>query len=369
MKYCKNGFEYLYLDNYLGDVYICPWMVPEKTKIGNLLEQDLDEIWHGEVAEKFRDTFRNNSFCHCRPQACPHLQNNDLPKIEDEEEYIRLSQATKRPKNINIAYDYVCNQSCETCRAEVFIPPLGYKERMETIREKIAPYLDTAEQISMSGHGDPFASPYMMDILENLHPKNKDLTLVIETNGVFFDEEHWKKMEHLKDINIQVTVTTNSFDEFTYKHLSRGGNFNKLKANLAFISELRKKGYIKMFTNVLVVQDRNFREIPSFIEKTFAEFAFDNILLRPVYQWGTMPDEVFWFKDVLNPKHPYHAEYLEILQHPSLKDKRVYNFGGDTQHPCIDYPAKELLDPNFLNNLQALAQNFNNTVSSKEPGC
>jgi len=191
----------------------------------------------------------------------------------------------------------------------------------------------------MSGHGDPFASPYMMDILENMRPKN-NLTLLLETNGVFFDEAHWEKIEHLKDINICVHITTNSFDEFTYNHISRGGNYKKLMHNLNFVSELRRNGDIKHFSNVLVIQDRNFREIPFFIEKTFKNFSVDSIVLRPVYQWGKMEPDVFWFKDVLNPKHPYHAEYLEILEHPSLKDPRVYNFGGHTEHPAADYPAK-----------------------------
>lgn len=365
MKYCHYGFEYLYLDNYLGDVYICPWMEPEVCKIGNLLEKSLDEIWHGEIAENFRNMFRENCFKHCRSQACPHLQNNDLPEITDMDEYKRLTKTPDKPKFINLAYDFVCNQSCETCRTRVFIPPQGYKERMEIIREKIAPYLDTAQQISMSGHGDPFASPYMMDILENMHPENKNFALLIETNGVFFDEEHWERIKHLKDVNINITVTTNSFDEFTYNHISRGGNFNKLMHNLKFISELRKKGDIKNFTNVLVVQDRNFREIPSFINKTFNEYAVDNILLRPVYQWGTMNAEVFWFKDVLNPKHPYHQEYLEIMQHPSLKDPRVYNFGGGTEHPSVDYPIKPMIDQNALNDLKKLAEDFKKAAGLK----
>lgn len=339
MKFCSIAFTYLYLDNSYGDVYICPWMEPKKCKIGNILEQDLDEIWHGKIAEEFRNSIRQNDFKHCRPQACPHLQNNDLPIINDTEEYKNITTTADRPKSINLAYDSVCNQYCETCRKDVFIPQEGYKERMEKIRARIAPYLDTAEHISMSGHGDPFASPYMMDILENMRPKHH-LVLSIETNGVFFDEKHWNRIKHLKDITICVAVTTNSYNEFTYNHISRGGNFEKLMNNLKFISELRRNGDIKHFSNVLVIQDRNFREIPSFIEKTFNDFAVDNVVLRPVYQWGKMSDEVYWFKDVLNPKHPYHQEYLEILEHPSLKDPRIYNFGGHTEHPAVDYPVK-----------------------------
>ena len=63
------------------------------------------------------------------------------------------------------------------------------------------------------------------------------------------------------------------------------------------------------------------------------------MVLKPVYQWGTMDEDVYWFKDVLNPMHPYHEEYLEILKHPALQDPRVYNFGGETSHEARPFPG------------------------------
>lgn len=341
MKYCSRSYEYLYLDNDNGDVYICPWMEPGITKIGNILEEDIETIWHGEKAEYYRNLFREGCYKYCRPQACPRVQNNDLPKIDNEEKYIKLTKTAPRPKVINLAYDSVCNQHCETCRPSVFIPPKDYAEKMNKIRERITPYINTAEEISASGHGDPFASPYMMDLLSGLKPENSNFKILLETNGVFFDEEHWERIKHLGKYNLHVVLTSNSFDEFTYKHISLGGNYNKLMHNLEFIKTLRESGELKHYTSSFVVQDRNFREIPSFIERSLNEFGFDDVVLKPVYQWGTMPEKTFWFKDVLNPKHPYHAEYLEILQHPALKDSRVYNFGGDTVHPERDFYIDE----------------------------
>ncbi len=354
MKYCEFGFNYIYFDNFYGDVYLCPWMEPVKCKIGNILEQDFDEIWFGEKAEQFRNEFRQECFKHCRPQACPRIQNNDFTEI-DEKEFKELTKTPEYPTKINLAYDFVCNQHCETCRPNVFTVYGDYPQRMEKIRVKITPILEKAEMISMSGHGDPFASPYMMDLLENMHPTNKNLKLTIETNGVFFDEAHWAKMEHLKDLNIEVIITINSYDEFIYKHISLGGNFQKLMHNLDFVKTLREKNYLNKLTLTLVVQDRNFREIPSFIKTSLEEKGADGVLLRPVYQWGTMPETVFWFKDVLNPKHPYHQEYLEILQCEELKDPRVYNFGGDTVHPERDYPTPNIIDPETLASIQKLA--------------
>lgn len=135
---------------------------------------------------------------------------------------------------------------------------------MSAIQEKIAPYLDHAAFISGSGHGDPFASKYMMKVLENLHPANPNVKILLETNGVFFDEKHWQRIQHLKDFYLEIVVTINSFDKFTYEHVSRGGLYEKLMHNLDFMSQLRKKNYINVLTQSMVIQDRNFREIPSF---------------------------------------------------------------------------------------------------------
>lgn len=51
-----------------GRVRICGWT---DGTIGNLIEQDLDEIWKGEKAEIQRDAIRNGSFAFCRKTSCP----------------------------------------------------------------------------------------------------------------------------------------------------------------------------------------------------------------------------------------------------------------------------------------------------------
>lgn len=167
---------------------MCPWMEPNKGKIGNVLNDKIEDIVNSGYAEQLRESMHDQSFRYCRRVACPHLQNDDLPDLE-QQEYEELKKRAAYPTTINLAYDFVCNQSCETCRSSVFVPPVNYAEQMKKIREKIAPYLDTAELITASGHGDAFASPYMMEVLENLHPTNPDMKILLETNGVFFDED------------------------------------------------------------------------------------------------------------------------------------------------------------------------------------
>ena len=338
MKFCPRFYEHLDLDNFEGDVCICNWILPGRNIIGNLMIDDIDTIYNSEYANYLRSTMDDQSFRMCNVNACPYIQNENLELITPDD-YKNRKSIRYYPTKINLAYDLICNQSCETCRKEVFIPSADYDIKMRTIHSRISPYLDSAKYISASGHGDPFASKYIMEVLEKLRPQRSDMELGLETNGVFFDEVHWERIKHLSDIHLVVLVTSNSFDEFTYKHISRGGDYRKLMHNLQFISRLRENGYIKELQHAFVVQDRNFREIPSFIKRSFTDYAFDKVVLRPVYQWRNMDSDVYWFKDVLNPCHPYHAEYLEIMQDPTLKDQRVYKWGGDMLHEAHPYPG------------------------------
>lgn len=344
MHSCEFVHKHLLLDSFDGVVWLCQWMKRKQGIIGNIFKTPVLELWHGEKAQKIREKVSNGDFSDCRIEGCPYLQNKSLPDLSKEE--IQKIITPPSPKIINLAHDCICNQYCETCRPEKFIPPFNYSKQVNKINTIITPLLNEAETISLSGHGDPFASPYMLRLMQNMRPTSENLNIRLETNGVLFTEKNWNKISHLSDIRLNVSITVNSFDPFTYKYISRGGNYTQLMKNLDFISNLRKEHKIKKLHLGMVIQDRNFREIPAFIQTSFDKYCCDNVLLKPVYQWGTMSDEICWFKDVLNPLHPYHQEYLEIIEHPSLQNPKVYNFGGRMMHCARPYPNNTLKNIN-----------------------
>ena len=96
MMYCHRPFDYLYLDHYNGNIYLCQWM-EQNTTIGSLLNEDLDAMWHGEKAEALRNTIRDGSYSLCRMVACPWLQNHEL---KDEPEGTEAWQCVDSPKYI-----------------------------------------------------------------------------------------------------------------------------------------------------------------------------------------------------------------------------------------------------------------------------
>ena len=283
--------------------------------------------------------FRCGDFRLCNKVGCPYLQNNELPDVEYDKNDARW-RASDTPRMMCLAFDFTCNQACPTCRNGYFKPRAEYPQQVNTVIDKILPHACKARRVSGSGHGDTFASPYYMSFLERLKPESCDTQILLETNGVFFDETHWKRVEHLSKCHLTLVITTNSYNKEIYDQISVGGDLEKLKRNQLFMKKLRQEQKLRWTLNVMVVQEKNFKEIPTFIETSFNLYGFDEVQLRPVYNWGNLSEEEYWKKDVLNPLHPDHEEYVRIIKLPIVKDNpRVYNFAGETSHEAKPYPG------------------------------
>ena len=334
-RFCNRPFEHIHLDPN-GDVRMCSWM---DVKAGNLLESDLDEIWKGEQSDEIRKSILDGSFRYCRTVSCPYLENASLPEL-DEEVFAEKAVVLNAPVSFNIACDFTCNHSCPSCRSRIFVGDETYKNNLNKILNSIEPYIQKAMSISACGNGDVFSSPRMMQFLENLHPEDEKCSISIETNGALFDEKHWKRIEHLGNYNLGVAVTPNSFQKTTFMYLNGGHDtYQNVMSNLNFIKGLRRKNLVKRYEISMVLQDRNFWELPDFVNCCINEFEADIVTIKPLYHWFGLSEEMFWFKDVLNPQHPYHKEYLKMMKSPILLDSRVFFWGGKNLHESKEHPA------------------------------
>lgn len=196
----------------------------------------------------------------------------------------------------------------------------------------------------MNGGGEFLANPSFIEFLENLRPENDSFKLSFETNGVLFDEAHWQKFSHLGKYHITVTVTLNSLRKEVYRYLSGGfDHMDRVKKNLKFLSHLRRSGQINKLHVTMVVQECNFWEVPDYIN-TFTksdEYAVDEIVMKPLYKWWKMDEETYWFKNILNPMHPYHQEYLKILADDCWNDPKVYDWGCHNIREPMPHPLKQ----------------------------
>ena len=346
MKYCARPYNHLHFDPG-GNVRICSWT---DVNIGNILEEDIEDIWHGEKAEKFRESIADGSFRFCRKTSCPFLENDSLEDL-GKSEFIERAKVEKLPAQFNVANDFICNHSCPSCRENVFIPDEQYAQNMDKMEEVLLPLLNQATAISACGNGDLFASPYMMRLLQQVHPVDKSCRISLETNGALFNENNWKKISHLAEYGLYVAVTPNSYVKTTHYYLcGNHDSYDEVMKNLKFISELREQEIINRLEISIVLQDRNFLELPDFAVQSIEKFKADLVTVKPLYKWFALDEETYWFKDVLNPLHPYHQEYLNMMEHPALKNPKVYFWGAKNLHPAQKHPAylyKEIAD--YLN--------------------
>lgn len=317
MKLCTRPFEGIYITD--EEVKLCPWM---DIAVGEVLGKPIDELWKSETAEKIRDSIRDGSFRYCRKEECPFCASGELEDLPDE--IVKNFAASEDIEKVNVSYDIFCNHSCPSCRDCVFQPDEKYKEKMGRLKEWVLPIANKAKDIATCGRGDCFSSPFIMDFLKDLNPERENVEILFETNGVLLDEKHWNALEHLHKYKISLCVTPNSFERYTYRYLSGGhDNLEKTKANLKFVSKLRKEQKIACLKINMVVQESNYREIPSFIQTCLDEYEPDLIQIKPINFWFYMKEEDYWFKNVLNPLHPYHKDYLDVMSDPVLKNEKV----------------------------------------------
>ncbi len=335
MKICDLPFKGIHVCEG-GDVRVCGWTYE---CIGNLFEEDLYSIWHGEKAEKVRESIRNGSFSCCNKVACQYCANDSCDDLS-EEEFEKRAVVPDKPKIISNACDFICNHSCPSCRDKIFVGDKDYNDKISKISEMLLPYMNEAEMLLFSGNGDIFASPTSMEIFDKLDLVDDKCELMIQTNGVLFNQKMWEKIERFSKYSIQFTVTPNSFERQTYKYLSGGhDNLDKMIENLYFLRDLRKKNLIKKFDISIVVQDTNYKELPSFVKRCIEDFECDTVVIKPVYYWFALTPEQYWFKDILNPLHPYFNDYMEVLKDPILKHEKVYFWGAHDIHKAKEHPS------------------------------
>lgn len=339
MKFCDRPFRYAYLAPN-GEVWPCGWM---HCTIGNLYQQNLDEIWHSEAAEQARESILNGSFAFCRKTSCPFCERDELPDLT-EEEIKERAVPTEIPMDVTIANDRTCNIACTSCRTCLLPTDKEDRRKIDSALERLVPFANKMTSLDMNGQGEFLSNQSFINFLGKLHPKRKDFKISFETNGTLFDEAHWKYFSHLGDYDLSVTVTLNSLNPEVYRYLSGGFDYLERELdNLRFLSKLRREGKINSLTVTMVIQEVNCWEVPKYIQ-TFAhsaEFEVDKIQMKPLYNWFKMEPEIYWYKNILNPLHPYHKEYLKILADDCWNEPKVWDWGCHNIRKALPHPLEQ----------------------------
>ena len=321
-KVCRHGLNDIWVNENTGNVRMCGW---SNYFIGSLVENSIEEIWNGELAEEFRNSMLDGSYRYCNSSKCPYCANEQLDELMVD------YKVPEYPEFCSVSYQLQCNYKCKFCRSDYYKPCDCERDNYSKIEKEIIKLLPHLKTLSSNGAGEFFCSDSIIKVLTSEKLSEK-LKISIESNGSLFNRENWNKIKFLGNHELAVAITVHSFEEKTYQYLS-GTNLPILQIldNLKFISELRDKNIINRFEIATVVCERNFRQMPEFVEKCLNSFSMDTIRLRFFEPYGVMDVNTEWFYDIRNEYHPYHDEFVKVMSNPIFENSKVWRWQGETR--------------------------------------
>lgn len=332
MKICKQALYVQIIDG-IGTVRACGWA--GYYVLGNLRDQTMTEVFNSEAAKRFRKTLIDQTYDYCNEENCPYMANDIL-----EDQLIEIDEIPEYPQKISLAYDRRCNYHCTCCvsRCDDRMDPV-VQSRIENEIRKALPYVKT---FSANGLGEFFVSESMIKLVSEWNPDNiENAEFTLETNGSLFTPKNWEKIKNIGRAKLNVSVTVHSFDEAAYQYLSGTKiKIDTIIENLKFIKKLREEGQIDYLEIATVMQERNFRTLPEYIDRCLNEFGADQVRVRRFLPEKAMNENIEWFFDIRNPLHPYHQEYLEVMKDPVFNDPRVFKWTGNHLSNRGEIPAE-----------------------------
>jgi MoaA/NifB/PqqE/SkfB family radical SAM enzyme len=358
-RFCSRPFEVLVstqtnrwsaatqsIEQVMGESYLCDCVAWLPHSIGNVISAESpDAIWNSAGAQEIRRSILDGDFRYCSRTLCPAIVNDALPKRE-EVEAPRLraiiddnqTVLADPPRLLSLGHDASCNLACPTCRPAILMADREQNERLDRARDRvILPMLRGSHStgLRLTAWGDPFASRHYRSIIEALRgDEYRGVRLFLLTNGLLLTRKQWAAMPHLADRVVALSVSVDAATKETYEDVRRPGRWEVIEENLRFFGELRRAGNFVLddsgrdagdqgtgFGINFVVQIANFREMPAFA-RLGQEIGADYVGFQKYISFGHEGTS-YSDKDIASPSHARHAEFLEVLKHPNMRDPRV----------------------------------------------
>lgn len=139
------------------------------------------------------------------------------------------------------------------------------------------------------------------------------------SNGILLNSSNLQKLKkHFKKICINISIDAAS--ENTYNCIRRGGNWNILMNNLQNLSQMRRNKELEYIEIRMVVQKRNYKEIPDFIQMG-KKYCMDSVVFTKLLNWDMYSDEEYFDQAMLYPNGQIKPELEQILRTYALNEK------------------------------------------------
>ncbi|OGS13032.1 MAG: hypothetical protein A2234_09520 [Elusimicrobia bacterium RIFOXYA2_FULL_58_8] len=334
-KFCPGPFSDVQIHAGGKVTVCCPMGLPRQ--IGVLEETGLKGLWNSAAAQKIRQSVLDGSYRYCNHRVCDIIQREsllDYEQLTSEQQHIVDRQQVildHFPCSVMLAYDASCNLSCPSCRTGKKCFTEGSPEHAESKRltgllkkDLLASDHSRPLALNITGSGDPFASPVFLDLLENFEWEQcPHIRIDFQTNGTLFTEQIWRRLwrchRHVRNIAVSVDAATPD----TYAVVRRGGDWGRLMENMKFLAGLRRDNKSLFIRFNMVVQQRNFHEMPQFV-KEFLGTLCDSVKFFFLNDWGTWASRAEYERQCIWKKtHPEFQDFLRVLRDPVFNNSMV----------------------------------------------
>ncbi|HEY4642728.1 MAG TPA: radical SAM protein, partial [Thermoanaerobaculia bacterium] len=331
-KFCHVPFTHL-STGFQGESFLCccPAWVP--FSVGNVLSAPTAEsVWNSEAAVEVRRSVLDGDFKYCSRTLCSYIAAQKLPSKDDIADptlrgYIdqRKTVLDDVPRMVQLNHDPTCNLACPSCRTDIIAAKAEEQDTYAAAGERvILPLLKKVSgQSYISGGGEPFSSKHFRSILAAL---NRDdypgLYIYLVTNGLLLSSQRWAEYPKLPEMIDILSVSIDAARQETYENLRRPGKWPVLMRNLEVMAEMRRAQKLRRFQINFVVQEDNFREMLDFVALG-KRLGVDDVWFQRLTNYGAFDEATFAKADVTSPRHPHHAELLDIIRNPLLQGPEI----------------------------------------------
>ena len=311
----------------------CPGTVPYPVAGGQIEKTDVQNVWNGPEIKEIRRSVLDGDFTYCHRSVCDVIVSGTLPKraeitdphhrdiIDNNRTHIDV-----KPAMVTLGHDPSCNIACPSCRKELMTTKNSERHVFDRLNENVLqPLLEnSAVNLIISTDGDPIHSKSYRNLIRALDPVvNADVRLMLITNGLLMTPREWEAMSNAHPMVAFIGVSIDGARKESYEELRWPGKWDKITANMEFLSELRSTGKVPFLGLQFVVQKRNFEEMIEFVELG-KSWNIDYIKFIRMFNFGSFSVDTFEEIDVCDERHPLHGRFLEILRDP------IFN------EPCVD---------------------------------
>jgi hypothetical protein len=323
-KYCLSPFVQVNIQN-SGEVGLCGCASWQPTFIGSIFEHSLLDLLANATAHDIRKSIADGTYIYCHPNRCGILRNGELNDYDTlpPDVKIAVDDQTKfsMPHHIVLGLDRTCNLFCPSCRHEIIKNNEETQQKQQALSALLSKNLfgtptDKRIELTLDTSGELFASPFLLDFVNNISSRDfPNLEIDILSNGLLA-QDRWHRLGEMQSHVKRITVSYDSPDPATYEKLRRGGKWDHLVRNLAFLRNKKKENGMT-FNVRMVVQQDNYQQMKQFYDFS-QEFDVDQVQFQRIMNWGTYDLSQFATTvDAFDSRSPVYDDAVSYLKQVS----------------------------------------------------